>query len=110
MEPVRNAWLAPDGTLHRVKDYEHSDYAHDTLHDSSWGDGIESQGWMHVSIHRPVYVSNMFGCSITQSQLDTLWDVYMSIRDETVQWCVDAKTQLRRLLNITVQGTEDPLS
>ena len=97
---VRNGWLSPDGTLHQVEDdFGHSDYANWVL------DMVapEDKGWLHISHNALRYVTGSFPVRITQAQLDTLWDMYMSGRNyPPITWVSNALDDLRSLLDIRV--------
>ena len=97
---VRNGWLSPDGTLHQVEDdFGHTEYAYQAM-------GMtrpEDMGWLHISHNAVRYVQGAFGVRITQAQLDTLWDMYMSGRNyPPIAWVRNALDDLRSLLDIRV--------
>jgi hypothetical protein len=96
----RNAWLDPHGTLYAVGETEHANVAHEVFNDTTWGDGLEDQGWLHISVNAALYVSSRRP-NITQAQMDTLWDIYMARpSDHPTFWQVSAISDLARLLQI----------
>jgi hypothetical protein len=106
----RNAWIDPNGVIYPVPD--------DCMHDSTAWDIIErlnmrvseqygsdalfNRGWIEVSAHMPAYVFTP-NKTLTQAQLDTLWDMYLDAKTLTqTRYVKDAITGLRSILNITV--------
>jgi hypothetical protein len=111
---VINAWIDPDGRVFPLDDeysQSHEDAAFQVLHRekhpnasslSSCSDVLFDRGWIEVSERRAHYVFSPRG-NITQSQFDTLWDMYLDAKTLTQTIYVkSAIKNLRPILNITV--------
>ena len=76
-----SAWIDPTGKFFPVRDCGHEEFAYHEFETSA--SALETRGWLHVSfgdIHRSR------SWSVTNSQLDTLYDTLMVYRDAAYEY------------------------